>query len=170
MKASYFGTVGCFVCLLVLFVGVGASKDKCDGGAHPWTYYCTDHDGLKNSANVCQLNISGTCVLDISVAAGKPVVTQHNKGQSADAVCVKNKTTIQWSEKVAKSRYGINFGASSPFQDTSVLVGASGQPDSDVVDSGGGCYVYSIRHCIGAKPCTMPNPKVIVQGGAIGDH
>ena len=171
MKASHFATLA-FVLLLLLSAHPGIAADKCDPVLDTWQNDCTDHDAVKNAANICPLTgiFSKACVLDVSEVAETAKVNQQKTGRSADIICVSVKTTIKWNEKMDKSKFYVDFGANSPFP-TALFVGSTGHSDSGIIsDNAAGCYSYSVKHCVSGNACATYDPKVIVQGMGFLKH
>jgi hypothetical protein len=115
------------------------------------------------------------CLVRISETSGAATAAAQNlpggiAGSSQDPVCVMQGTKITWFTLEDDSSFNVTFGVPHPFAHTIATIPATfnGNDVQSPTDKANrpGCYQYSIVHCLNGPdgPCTIADPKVIVNG------
>ena len=100
-----------------------------------------------NASNICG-SAASPCVVDVKRRGGHSASAVANiPGGKRDALfCIKTGTTMTWQSSSKNTGFVVNFGAHSPFESQSTIIGGSDRPIS-VVASKEGHFRYSVGAC-----------------------
>jgi hypothetical protein len=102
-----------------------------------------------------------SCFVKVTEASGGAIVDR-------DPVCVSSGTKIEWFTAESSSQFTAKFGTPNPFN-TSPPTFSGNETQSPkggkAVAPAGGCYQYSVQHCIKGVCPPLVDPKVIVTSG-----
>jgi plastocyanin len=149
MKRNRFLAIGCSLIVILFGIllvdGNISAKDK-----KPKTTVCSNPhpDQLCTSANTCGSS-SSPCVLEIRRTGGgeDASVTPNVPNFPKDSpICVAPGTSVTWQGEGKNTGIMVNFGATSPFDHSGLIMGGSDRPVT-VVTKTPGCYKYTVGAC-----------------------
>ena len=130
-------------------------------------YVCaeTNPGRICTASNHCGSD-SDPCVVDLKRRGGtSATVTPGTPDSKSNApFCVKVGTTVRWQSSAKNTGFILDFGPTSPFDDSGAIIGGSDRPIS-VVAKRPGCYKFSLGACIAGTiygMCGSTNSEIIV--------
>ena len=150
MKRNSFLAIACSLLLvltgLLLTVGSIPAKDK---KTKPSVCSKPHPEQLCSTANTC--GSSGSpCVLEIRRTGGgnDASVTPNipNFPNKPAAICIATGTSVTWQGEGKNTGIMVDFGGSSPFDPSGLIMGGSDRPVT-VLTKTPGCYKYTVGAC-----------------------
>jgi hypothetical protein len=147
MNGKYMLIIGCsgFVALLLTSASSGLAEEKRHSYksvctvAHPESI-CTENNTCGSPSNPCTIDVKRTS--DSAAAIANTVESKANA-----PFCLKTGTKVTWQSLSKNTGFVIDFGASSPFDPPSTVIGGSDRFVT-VVAKTPGCFKYSTGACV----------------------
>jgi plastocyanin len=163
MKNQRAFAIGVGALLLPLLVGSLAVTKGKERNADKYVCSETNPEAICNASTTCG-SASDPCTADIKRTANAASVTPSiPKAKGNKPFCVRVGTTVKWQSKSKNTGFVLDFGSSSPFDQTTILGGSD--RSVSLVARKAGCYKFSVGACTPGSiygMCSQASGELIV--------